>query len=191
MTLKSGDPTQAPEIRFNLLADERDCLRLMHGMRLVGDLLEIEPLRSTVLDPFPSSYSAAAQSIGRINLINKIFTRLGKVLMEGPAPLRRSFIRTAITGGQTLAGLLGDGAVLQSYVRDNASFGWHGCGTCRMGRAGDSETAVDPRGCVHGVQGLRVADASIMPEIPRANIAIPTIMLAEKISDHLLQDCKR
>jgi choline dehydrogenase-like flavoprotein len=57
-----------------------------------------------------------------------------------------------------------------------------------MGRENDSDAVVDPRGRVRGIEGLRVADASIMPEIPRANIAIPTIMLAEKISDHVLQD---
>jgi 5-(hydroxymethyl)furfural/furfural oxidase len=108
--------------------------------------------------------------------------------MDGPAPLRRSFVSATITGGKTLEGLVSDNHALESFVRENVSFGWHGCGSCRMGGENDPGSVVDPKGRVHKIRGLRVADASIMPEIPRANIAIPTIMLAEKISDYILED---
>jgi choline dehydrogenase-like flavoprotein len=55
-----------------------------------------------------------------------------------------------------------------------------------MGAADDPEAVVDPLGRVRTLHGLWVADASIIPEIPRSNINVPTVMLAEKISDHLL-----
>jgi choline dehydrogenase-like flavoprotein len=51
-----------------------------------------------------------------------------------------------------------------------------------MGRADDPDAVVDPQGRVRGVAGLRVADASIMPSVPRGNTNIPTIMVAEKIA---------
>jgi 5-(hydroxymethyl)furfural/furfural oxidase len=72
-------------------------------------------------------------------------------------------------------------------IRDFTIGGWHPCGTCRMGRPGDSTTVVDAKSArVIGINGLRVVDASVMPTIPRANTNIPTIMIAEKFADTLI-----
>ena len=59
---------------------------------------------------------------------------------------------------------------------------WHACGTCRMGAANDPRSVVDPDCRVIGVEGLRVVDASVMPEIPRANTHLTTVMIAEHIA---------
>jgi choline dehydrogenase len=56
----------------------------------------------------------------------------------------------------------------------------HPVGTCRMGPATDRMAVVDPQGKVHGVEGLWVVDASIMPTIPAANTNLPTIVVAER-----------
>ena len=56
-----------------------------------------------------------------------------------------------------------------------------------MGAADDRDAVTDPAGRVRGVDGLRVIDASIMPTIPRGNTNIPTIMVAEKLADAMLQ----
>ena len=61
----------------------------------------------------------------------------------------------------------------------------HPCGTCRMGR--DAGAVTDENGAVHGVEGLRVVDASIMPHIPTANLNAPVIMMAEKLADVILR----
>lgn len=68
-----------------------------------------------------------------------------------------------------------------NFVRDSAETIYHPVGTCKMGR--DPLAVVDPRLRVHGVAGLRVVDASIMPEIIGGNTNAPTIMLAEKAAD--------
>ena len=60
---------------------------------------------------------------------------------------------------------------------------YHYCGTSRMGQPSDPQAVVDPQLRVIGVRGLRVIDASVMPRIPRADINIPVIMVAEKGSD--------
>ena len=58
----------------------------------------------------------------------------------------------------------------------------HAVGTCRMGAADDPAAVVDPDGRVIGMEGLRVVDASIMPEVPRANTHLTTVMIAEHIA---------
>ncbi|XP_050443329.1 glucose dehydrogenase [FAD, quinone]-like [Adelges cooleyi] len=65
---------------------------------------------------------------------------------------------------------------------------YHLAGTCKMGPRGDPTAVVDPRLRVHGVAGLRVIDASIIPVIPAAHTNGPTIMVAEKGSDMIKQD---
>jgi len=72
------------------------------------------------------------------------------------------------------------------YVRSEAESVYHPVGTCKMGP--DSMAVVDERLRVHGVQRLRVADASIMPTIISGNTNAPAIMIAEKCADMLLQD---
>jgi 5-(hydroxymethyl)furfural/furfural oxidase len=62
---------------------------------------------------------------------------------------------------------------------------WHACGTCRMGASDDPRSVVDPEGCVIGTEGLRVVDASIMPEVPRANTNLTTSMIAEHLAARL------
>ncbi|KAF6206020.1 hypothetical protein GE061_017245 [Apolygus lucorum] len=65
---------------------------------------------------------------------------------------------------------------------------YHLSGTCKMGPPSDPEAVVDPRLRVHGVKGLRVVDASIMPYLPVANINQPTIMIGERASDLIKED---
>jgi choline dehydrogenase len=72
---------------------------------------------------------------------------------------------------------------LEAYIRDTCSTVWHPVGTCKMGT--DSMAVVDPELRVHGVAGLRVVDASIMPTITTGNTNAPTIMIGEKAADFI------
>ena len=73
---------------------------------------------------------------------------------------------------------------LDDYIRSNAETAYHPCGTCKMGV--DKLAVVDETLKVKGIKNLRVIDASIMPEIPSANLNAPTLMIAEKGSDLIL-----
>ncbi|MGH8228076.1 MAG: GMC family oxidoreductase [Steroidobacteraceae bacterium] len=75
-------------------------------------------------------------------------------------------------------------AQLEAYIRETCQVTQHPVGTCRMGTGADA--VVDPELRVRGIEGLRVADASIMPTVPGGNTNAAVIMIAEKASDLLL-----
>jgi choline dehydrogenase len=75
---------------------------------------------------------------------------------------------------------------LNDWVRETADSYHHQAGSCRMGL--DALAVVDPRLRVHGVEGLRVADASVMPFVPSGNCHAGIVMIAERVSDMIKQD---
>ncbi|MDD9726221.1 choline dehydrogenase [Roseovarius sp. SK2] len=75
---------------------------------------------------------------------------------------------------------------IDDFIREHAESAYHPCGTCRMGRADDPRSVVDPEGRVIGVSGLRVADSSVFPRIPNGNLNAPSIMVGEKMADLVL-----
>ncbi len=77
---------------------------------------------------------------------------------------------------------LGSDAALDSWLMRNVGTSHHVCGTCKMGPASDDMAVVDQYGRVHGLEALRVADASIMPDCIRANTDATTIMIGERIA---------
>ena len=81
---------------------------------------------------------------------------------------------------------MGDYDATLEWVRHNTASIYHPTGTCKMGQGLDA--VVDARLRVHGIQGLRVADCSIMPEIVSGNTNAPAIMIGEKCSDMILED---
>ncbi|MGQ0619498.1 MAG: GMC family oxidoreductase [Panacagrimonas sp.] len=90
-------------------------------------------------------------------------------------------MRALVTGDRTPDPIPADDAGWAEYVRWKAAPAYHPVGSCRMGR--DALAVVDPELRVHGIAGLRVADASVMPTVTSTNTNAPTIMIAEKAAD--------
>jgi 4-pyridoxate dehydrogenase len=74
-------------------------------------------------------------------------------------------------------------AEIDAHIRATGITVHHPLGTCKMGRADDPAAVVDPECRVYGVEGLRVVDASVMPDLVGGNINAPVIMIAEKATD--------
>lgn len=72
---------------------------------------------------------------------------------------------------------------LRDYVRRTAITYHHQAGTCKMGT--DAQAVVDPRLRVHGIDGLRVADASVMPTVTSGNTHAPSMMIGERVADFI------
>jgi choline dehydrogenase len=79
-------------------------------------------------------------------------------------------------------------AELAKLAGDIATTIFHPVGTTKMGRADDTMAVVDARLKVHGVQGLRVVDAGVMPLITSGNTNSPTLMIAEKAAQWIMED---
>ena len=106
--------------------------------------------------------------------------RLSRRLLKS-APLAPYYERETFPGEDVTT----DDELLDAAKRQ-ASTTYHIMGTCRMGPDSDSSTVVDNTLRVHGLEGLRVVDASIMPTMPSANLNAATVMIAEKASDLIL-----
>jgi choline dehydrogenase len=138
ITLRSGNPTDAPVIRFNYMSDPSDWEDFRTSIRLTREIFGQEAFK-----PY-----------------------LKSELQPGP-------------GVET-------DAELDDFLREHVESAYHPCGTCRMGRASDPMAVVDPECRVIGVEGLRVADSSIFPQVTNGNLNAPSIMTGEKAADHIL-----
>ncbi len=106
--------------------------------------------------------------------------RLVRELVEQPA-------FSGLKGDEIFPGTAAQSdAELDALLTTHTTTQWHLSCTARMGAETDKGAVVDARGRVHGMSGLRVVDASIMPFVTNGNTNAPTIMLAEKLSDDIL-----
>lgn len=173
-----------PTAEFRFLSDPRDAPRLAKAFELAAALVEDRDVsdltrRSGVLqlNGFVRRINARTATNRLVDLLSRCavtaFPALENRLVDGvvrfpPAALLEEVRRT---GPQ----------VLSHY----ATGLFHPVGSCRMGNLDDPAAVVSPTGKLRGLEGLSIADASVMPAIPRANTNLPTLMIAEKVCDSI------
>jgi 5-(hydroxymethyl)furfural/furfural oxidase len=184
--LTSPDWREEPAVEFNLLSDRRDLERLASGFRHLAGLHEHPALRAATRNPFPASWGDKVRQVGQVSRRNALMTSVAARLLDGPDALREYLMRRVIMDRYTMADVLGDDDAMEDFVRTSAVGVWHASCSCRMGAASDPMAVTDTAGRVRGVQGLRVVDASLFPVVPCANTNFPTLMVAEKIADTML-----
>ena len=109
--------------------------------------------------------------------------KLARKIAEQPS-FKRHLKREVMPGPEVQT----DEAML-AVAKEKGTTVFHPCGTCKMGS--DPKAVVDQRLRVHGIKGLRVIDASIMPNMISGNTNAPTIMIAEKASDMIREDARQ
>lgn len=108
--------------------------------------------------------------------------KIARELMATPS------MKQAVNEELTPGAPLQSDADLLAYARETGVTLYHPASTCRMGPSAANGDVVDARLRVHGLRGLRVVDASIMPELVSGNTNAPTIMIAEKAADMIISD---
>jgi choline dehydrogenase len=189
--LRTDPALSKPDIQAGLMlfsADKAgDDLHRFSGFSMLVRLLRPES-RGTVL--IQSADPLRAPAI-RPNYLSTPKDR--EVLLAGfkavrriaDAPAMRRYVAQEYEPGPSCA----TDADSLDYLRRRGGISYHPVSTCRMGN--DAAAVVDERLRVHGLQGLRVVDASIMPTIVSGNTNAPTIMIGEKGADMILQDAAR
>jgi 5-(hydroxymethyl)furfural/furfural oxidase len=186
LSLVSPDPHDYPAIDLNQLDDPRDLARMMAATRKLFALAVHPALNAAAGDFFPASFSRRIKKLSQFNRANGLVASVLGALLDVPAGLRHLVIKRFLLNRKAFGDVVADEGRLTDFVRNNVFGVWHPTGTCRMGDPSDPQAVVDPTGRVIGSDNLYVADASVMPRLPTANTNIPTIMIAEKISDALL-----
>ena len=182
ITLTSSDARQYPLIEFNFVDDERDLARMKYGFRFVADLLASESVRPLIGRPFPVRFTDRLRRLNQKTTTNAFTSAIIARLLD-ISPAISDFGLAQLTGDAVpLDERAADDARLAEHIRHNLAGTFHPSCTCRMGAADDPDSVVDVAGRVRRVENLSVADASIMPTIPRANTNLPTHMIAEKLA---------
>ncbi|MCC7282288.1 MAG: GMC family oxidoreductase N-terminal domain-containing protein [Acetobacteraceae bacterium] len=180
--LASPSPEVPPRIDFRLLSDELDLARLAQAFRLAAATMQDAGLSAVVQDVFPSTYSTRVKELLRPTRRNAVLTAIAAPVMDRVSYAREKILAMAQEGTASLELLVADDVALCAHLRRHVGGVWHPCGTCRLGEADDPAAVCAPDGGVIGVEGLSVCDASLMPTIPCANLNVPVLMIAEKIS---------
>ena len=183
VTLRSADPAVPPAVSFAMLSDPRDRERMVAGLSFALDLMQDDEVRALRNELFATGYSATVRRLNEPGLRNVLATQALAAILDGPEALRRNAIRWGIAGGEREPAPRTRAAWLERTVRRHAFGMYHPACTCRMGASEDPLAVVDGEGRVIGAEGLRVVDASIMPQLVRGNTNLPVIMLAERVAE--------
>jgi len=185
VSLRSADPTVPPVVEQCLLADPLDAQRMIMSVRRAESLLLAPAVRQCFEEVYLMPRQAPLKLINGTGVAGAFRAAGATAVLAAPAPLRRAVIGAAIKPGRLVAG--GDAVVPISDEEILAATGasFHPTSTCAIGAESDPAAVVDPYCRVYGVEGLRVADASVMPKIVSANTNIPTIMIAERVAEFM------
>ncbi|NHB78413.1 GMC family oxidoreductase [Rhodobacter calidifons] len=178
----SGPDRDRPNLQFHFipayLHDHGRRLSLGYGLTLhVCDLLPKSRGRISLASPDPlAAPRIAANYLSHPEDLPTLLSglKLARRITQAP-PLARHIARETLPGQDVTTD-----AALEDHIRARAETIYHPVGTCRMGR--DAASVTDPEGRVRGVEGLRVVDASLMPQIIAGNTNAPTMMVAETIA---------
>ncbi|MBM3341005.1 MAG: hypothetical protein FJY56_02680 [Betaproteobacteria bacterium] len=180
--LGSARARDMPQVSFNFLSHEDDLARMEGAFVKAAQIAFACAGAIDCGTPFAVSFNNRLRNLNELKRTNAVKAlAIAGMLNTLPWLAERLLARAAGTR-VTLADLLQDPQRLREHVLEHVAGVFHPAGTCRMGAAEDPSAVVDAEGRVYGAQGLRVADASIMPTVVSGNTNIPTIMIAEKIA---------
>jgi 5-(hydroxymethyl)furfural/furfural oxidase len=172
-------------VNFNFLDHEADVERLSSALVFAIEIFVSAGVRAISGEPFAIRFDDKLRRLNELTRFNAARALAVATLFDLSPMLARLVLKRLTGPSVDLRHLLLDKKARNDHVRANVGGMFHAVGTCRMGESIDRTAVVDNQGRVHGLNGLRVVDASIMPTVPRGNTNIPTIMLAERIAQRI------
>ena len=182
VTLRNADPRQSPNVSFNLLSDPSDKARLLICARLAREIISENGLRDIFREAFLMPPSPPVQQFNAPGTRSLLLNFAIASIATGPSWLRSQILSRMFGKDRLLQNICDD--EFDERVISSVTPMFHPTGSCSIGKV------VDSRLRVINTKGLRVADASVMPTIPRANTNIPTIMIAERAADLMKEDLR-
>jgi 5-(hydroxymethyl)furfural/furfural oxidase len=185
VTLASPDPDVPPQVDQRLLSDPRDAQRMILAARRGESLLLDPAVRKGWDELYLMPQRPPLKLINSTGVTGGLKTLGATAVLGAPAPLRRAIVAQAIAPGR----LISDGR-RTAQIRDDeiiAASGamFHPSSTCTMGAKDNRNAVVDLRCAVHGIDGLHVADASVMPRLVSANTNLTVVMIAERVVEFM------
>ena len=180
--MRNADPRQSPNVSFNLLSDPSDKARLLICARLAREIISENGLRDIFREAFLMPPSPPVQQFNAPGTRSLLLNFAIASIATGPSWLRSQILSRMFGKDRLLQNICDD--EFDERVISSVTPMFHPTGSCSIGKV------VDSRLRVINTKGLRVADASVMPTIPRANTNIPTIMIAERAADLMKEDLR-
>jgi len=187
VALRSADPNAPLRVEQRLLSDPLDAKRMIMAVRHAERLLLAPSVRDCFEEIYLMPRLAPLRLINGVGMSGAAKAIGATAVLAAPATLRRAMIGAAIKPGRLIADEAATYAMSDDEILAASGASFHPSSTCAIGAADNPSAVVDPECRVHGVQGLRVADASVMPQIVSANTNMPTIMIAERVAEFIRQ----
>jgi choline dehydrogenase-like flavoprotein len=189
--IRTRPELEAPDIQFTFMPAMKDFSRWITHRHAFGinacllqpksrghiELKSADPAAAPVLHPrFLEHEDDVARLVHAIRVARQILSAPAFAAMRGEEIRPGPHVTTT--------------AQIVDYLRENLATIFHPAGTCKMGPRADAMAVVDPRLKLHGMKGLRVIDASIMPTVTSGNTNAPTMMIAERGAGFILADAR-
>jgi len=178
--LASAQADVAPRIEFRMFDNPLDLPRMIKAARFAESLLLSDGVAETYNDAFLLPPILSLHQFNQPGLRGSLMEFAAKALFDGPVPIARRVLDRRLRPGRWIANSRRRAPPSDAELAAAAAPMAHPVGTCAIGPASNPMAVVDTHCRVHGVENLRVVDASVMPRIPSANTNLPTIMVAER-----------
>lgn len=185
--LNGSDIDVRPDIEFSLLQDPRDPPRMLQAVRFAENLLMEPAVRDNFNDAFLLPPVMALNQFDRPGLMGSLMSQAATLVLNSPAWVSRRVLSHILAPGRWIGNRHGRQALTDDEILGAIAPMGHVTSTCSIGRPDDPMAVVDKDCRVYGIENLRVVDASVMPNVPSANTNLPTIMVAERAAELILQ----
>jgi 5-(hydroxymethyl)furfural/furfural oxidase len=185
VALRSADPNAPLQVEQRLLSDPLDAQRMIIAVRHAESLLLDPAVRPCFEDIYLMPRLAPLRLINGTGWSGVAKAIGATAVLAAPARLRRAVIGAAIDPGRLIADEAATYPISDDDILNASGASFHPSSTCAIGAADNPMAVVDPQCRVYGVEGLRVADASVMPSIVSANTNMPTMMIGERVAEFI------